>query len=225
MSEENYEFDEYGGHKSIEKTDADGKKSYGIPMLGCGTCPASFFKMDARKAHIETMHPTENSGPSEDMIRMARVNPQVGEALGISQEEARAPINVEEFQQHQRISDVVAHQSANTDRVNNHPIMRPFEETMSHVRMMEAAALSNSSQQYHEDIRDHTRMVHEHLLQYAHAAAGNGSVLKPNQHLNTAHDHMDELADYTGNYDYHDGENSEHIAKIVDAAYPDKRNG
>lgn len=217
MSEENYELDKWGGH--AERPSADGNYT-SIPMLGCGTCPAAFFNMPARKAHIETMHPTENSGPSPDMIHMARVSPEWGKALGISPEEANAPQNVHEFEAQERIKDVVKNQNENAHKLDVHPVMRPMQEAMSHVRMMEAAALANEPEQYHHAIREHAAMAHEHLLQYGHATAGNGSVLRPEQHTRQAHDHMDELASYTNNWEHHEGENSEHIANVIEAAYP-----
>jgi len=82
--EQEYEYDEWGGHKDIKHPD----KGYtSFPMLGCGHCQAAFFKVDSRTAHIQTMHPGKSAAPTTDMLHFAQYVPSFAKELGLHSEE------------------------------------------------------------------------------------------------------------------------------------------
>jgi hypothetical protein len=68
--EQEYEYDEWGGHKKYRKPGANYES---MPVLGCGTCKAAFFTMNARAAHIETLHPGKSSAPTGEMLHFANL--------------------------------------------------------------------------------------------------------------------------------------------------------
>jgi hypothetical protein len=71
--EQEYEYDEWGGHKEVSRPN----KGYTeIPGLGCGTCRAAFFTMGARAAHIQTLHPEKSSAPTAEMTHIASLMSQ-----------------------------------------------------------------------------------------------------------------------------------------------------
>jgi hypothetical protein len=84
MSDE-YEYDEWGGHKNI--TSDDGYEE--APGLGCPekSCKAGFFTMDARTAHIQTMHPEHSAAPTNDMISLAQLRPELAPNMGLHSED------------------------------------------------------------------------------------------------------------------------------------------
>lgn len=192
-----YEYDEYGGHKPVTNP-VTGNRS--VPILGCSdyNCPARFYTAPARKAHIEVMHPGQNSGPTEEMIRLGRMHPDIAKNLGISEDELRAPINVHEFNERQQLADTVEEQRNSSDKLQNHPIFGPIVQALSHGRNLEANALNKSSLADSPEIRRHYQSAHEHLLQFGYGHAIGKSLLDPVRHLQEADYHLAELSDHAG---------------------------
>jgi hypothetical protein len=192
MAEE-YEYDQYGGHADIKNENG----SISVPMLGCHKCPAAFYTPQARTAHIATLHPGENSGPSPDMIALARVRPELAESLGMTKEEAFAPQNVHEFNQQQKALKIGAEQASRQGELQRHPVYRPLTEALSSVSGLKAAALATAPKELHDDIRETADIAHQHLLQFGYHHAIGKSISDSHTHVFGAEQAMHRLVGYT----------------------------
>jgi hypothetical protein len=218
-TDKEYEFDEFGGHKPIDK--GNGRTS--MPMFACaGGCPARFFTNDARVAHIKTMHPTANSGPTEEMIQLARIRPELAESFGIDKDQLHQPMNVREFEEQNRISDVLAHQNKHYDKITSHPSWRHFQVLMSDVRMLHAAGMANSSREYTKNrLDEHMDEINTHGTQFVAGVAMGKSVHSPEWHLRQMDDSLDSMLDYVPEeqYKHHDGIVTDSLNKMVFAQW------
>lgn len=195
---ENYEFDEWGGHKRIPLPNGGER----VPMFGCaGGCPARFFTNDARMAHIQTMHPGVHSGPTEDMIQLARIRPELAESFGIRQEDLYKPSNMRELMEEDRIKKVLDRQST-SGGYSHHPVYGPIVAAKSHARMLEAKALGVVNERGAQEVRDMTHRIHAHLDQAGHGYATGISIDDPDEHLMKSHRLMGELSDMTDDSEY-----------------------
>jgi hypothetical protein len=188
MEENRYEFDEHGGHKPIENSNG----STSIPILGCGSpgCKAAFFKPEARTLHIRATHPHMNSGPSEGMIQLARIRPELAKAFGMSDEEVNAPMNVQEFNHQQHIADVVDHQKKNWHLVTSHPIFQNVHAINAEANMLGAAMGQNDYGP--EEVREMRDKVNQHLMQWAAGNVLGKSVEEPWRHIQKARSALEE---------------------------------
>jgi hypothetical protein len=210
MANEDFEMDEWGGEKP--------KPGY-INMLGCASpgCKATFSKANRRTAHIEMMHPGENSGPSPDMIQLARIRPEMAKSLGMTEEEAFAPQNIHEFNQQQRDLDTAATQRDNEHVLRSHPIFRPLSAALSHVASLQASALATAPRERHDRIREQGSLAHEHLLQFGYAQAIGRSVHDEYSHFEAAGDHLDNLdAEAQHGMTHWDDSTNERTQKLMD---------
>lgn len=213
MENNEYEFDEHGGHAPINNPDG----SQSMPILGCGArgCKAAFFTHQARSSHIKATHPQMSSGASQEMITLARIRPELAEKFGISQEELNSPMNMEEFNRQQHIADVVDYQKKNWHMVSSHPIFKHIHEVNAEANMLGAAMGQNDSEP--EEIHEMRDQVNQHMMQWAAGHVLGKSVDEPDTHIRRARSILDqstwglpdELADhYSRTFD-----------KIFDRAY------
>lgn len=191
---ENFEMDEWGG----EKAKPGFMNGFGCVSPGC---KATFTRADRRKAHIEMMHPHENSGPSPDMVQMARIRPELAEAMGMTQEEVHAPQNVHELEWQQerqaRIEHVSRKQAEGENELKVHPVYRPLVAALSHISTLRARALATEPEYRHEAVRQTADLAHVHLTQFAHGVSHGSSVDDPMHHLDEGIGHMHQLVAMT----------------------------
>jgi hypothetical protein len=187
---ENFEMDEWGG----EKAKPGFMNGFGCVSPGC---KATFTRADRRKAHIEMLHPHENSGPSSDMVQMARIRPELAEAMGMTQEEVHAPQNVRELEWQQnrqaRIEEVSRKQDENENELKIHPVYRPLVAALSHISTLRARALATEPEYRHDNVREVSDLAHVHLTQFAHGVSHGASVDDPMHHLEEGMSHMHHL--------------------------------
>jgi hypothetical protein len=217
-TDKEYEFDEFGGHKERK----EGNKTY-LRMFGCaGGCPASFYTNEARVAHIQTMHPGTYSGPTPDMIQLARIHPDLAESFGIDRDQIHQPMNVREFEEQNRISDVLAHQNKNYNKITSHPSWRHFQDLMSNVRMLHAAGMANSSREYTKDrLDEHMDEIKTHGEQFVAGVATDKSVHSPEWHLRQVDNSLDDMLNYVPDeqYKHHDGLVTDSLNKMYFAQW------
>jgi hypothetical protein len=193
-------------------------------MLGCSYCPAAFTNGTRRQAHIEVMHRGKYSGPSEGMLQMARIRPELAPSLGIDPEILHTPHNLGEMRDYWHAGDTLEEQQKPKyqEALNTHPVHSAVINAVSDIRMMEANALSNaSSSGLQDEIRNHRQLAEQHLNQYAHGIVNGVSIASPATHLDNALHSMDRIAQFTDNYDHWNDVIGHHEAAISRAGYLD----
>jgi hypothetical protein len=212
---ENYEYDEWGGHKP--QVDENGNGEY--PGLGCISpgCKAGFFTPQARTAHIATMHPTENSGPSPEMIFLARIRPEIAPKMGMTPEEAQAPMNVHEMEEEARANKVMSEQNMQMGEIHSHPLHQMSMDMLSDVRMAGAEARQNTQRvTQDQEIKDDEDAVNHHVRQFVAGFAINKSIYAPHTHMQNAEYHISQILRHLPNDRFDDHENRiyHHIEKM-----------
>lgn len=204
MSE--YEFDENGGHKPIDK--GNGRKS--IPTLGCGKCEAAFFNADAREKHLREKHPFNNYGAHWEAIQLARIRPDVpefGKMLGLWRgtaeeglegwKEEDSPINVPEFLEREGRKDRLSEISDRKDEIQSHPAYKYVQELKSHLNQMVAVARqSTTSDRENEDIANSRDDAEYHINNLAAYHTIGKSVDEERSHAAWLENHVNNIAAY-----------------------------
>lgn len=213
-----YEFDEFGGHKERK----EGGTTY-LRGFGCaGGCPAMFYTNEARVAHIKTMHPGVSSGPTPDMIHLARIRPELAKSFGIDHDQLWAPMNVQEFQEEERMKDVMHFHEKNRDKITSHPAWRHFQDLMSNVRMLHAAGMANSSsERTKNNLDEEMDHIRNHGEQFVAGIATGKSVYGPDRHMQIVDDSLDTMLNYVPEeqYAHHDKQVSNSLNKMYFAQW------
>ena len=227
MAEQQYEHDEWGGHKEIKgsRINEDGIKVNftKLRMFGCaGGCPASFYTNDARVAHIKAMHPGVHSGPTEDMIQLARIQPDLAESFGIDRDQLYEPMNVEEFKEQDRIQGIMNFHEKNAHKISSHPAWVHYQGLMSSARMLEATQRANATRDWEfENLDTSMERIHAHAHQFVAGLATGQSVRDPRTHAHELSDELDNVLNGLPKeqYQYHDREITKHFNKMFDAGF------
>lgn len=215
MSEENYEFDENGGHKPIRRVDENGKITARIPMLGCGTCEAAFYNAPAREKHLREKHPFKNYGAHPEAIMMARMRPELAEGLGLwgpdsgggghleGWSETYAPMNVKEFMEQQKQADAYHEIEDRKGEIESHPVHRYVNEGLSQISLIHAIARQNAKTDSETQDLDQSREAAEFHLKNLGAYHSIGVSMNGDmKHASELDYHVDNMLNYHENEDH-----------------------
>lgn len=202
-------YDEHGGE--LPHIDDRGRTS--IPGLGCASpgCRAGFYSVEARTAHIKTLHPGVYSGPSEDMVGIANIRPELAPSLGVKVDDHEEGLG-EHIPNDARSleKDAPLRLSGNTNSYQN-----LVHGMKSHINEAHAAILQNGiDNKGIKTLAKHVDLAHTHLDN----AARLGPSTERTSHISGAHEAIDNIADISENW-YNESHVHEDLQDHIEKLY------